>query len=173
MTVLKFTTPPPPPCSNMVANSLPVDPSPLSDPRVANFQGLKVKIQLFQIMVMLHIKLKGMKNAATCKHIFCPFTQPRPLGWGQKVKIQLFQNMVMLHIKLKGMMNAATCKHCATYSVLSHTLTPGVGLKYFFLKEVIAYQVIGNAGDFLPISSGRILAPFPIENSHLFSQYHV
>ena len=28
-------------------------------------------------------------------------------------------------------------------------------------------------GDFLPFSSGRISAPFPIENSHLFSKYHV
>ena len=29
------------------------------------------------------------------------------------------------------------------------------------------------AGPFLPISRGRISAPFPIKNSHLFSQYHV
>ena len=29
------------------------------------------------------------------------------------------------------------------------------------------------SGDFLPISRGRILAPFPIKNSHLFPQYHV
>ena len=28
-------------------------------------------------------------------------------------------------------------------------------------------------GDFLPISRGLISAPFPIENSHLFPQYHV
>ena len=28
-------------------------------------------------------------------------------------------------------------------------------------------------GPFLPISRGRISAPFPIKNSHLFSQYHV
>ena len=32
--------------------------------------GQKVKIQLFQNMVMLHIKLKGMTNAAICKSIF-------------------------------------------------------------------------------------------------------
>ena len=30
-----------------------------------------------------------------------------------------------------------------------------------------------KAGNFLPFSKGRISAPFPIENSHLFSQYHV
>ena len=27
-----------------------------------------------------------------------------------------------------------------------------------------------EAGDFLPFSKGRISAPFPIENSHIFSQ---
>ena len=32
---------------------------------------------------------------------------------------------------------------------------------------------LGAQGDFLPISRGRISAPFPIKNSHLFSQYHV
>ena len=29
------------------------------------------------------------------------------------------------------------------------------------------------SGAFLPISRGRISAQFPIENSHLFTQYHV
>ena len=46
-------------CSNMVANILPADPPLPADP------GGGVKIQLFQNMVMLHIKLNGMKNAAT------------------------------------------------------------------------------------------------------------
>ena len=45
-------------CSNMVANILPVDP--------LNPGGQKVKIQLFQNMVMLHIKSKEITNAATC-----------------------------------------------------------------------------------------------------------
>ena len=31
-------------------------------------------------MVMLHIKLKGMMNAATCKSIFCPYMHPRSKG---------------------------------------------------------------------------------------------
>ena len=30
-----------------------------------------------------------------------------------------------------------------------------------------------QSGPFLPISRGRISAPFPIKNSHPFSQYHV
>ena len=32
---------------------------------------MKVKTQLFQNIVMLHIKLKGITNAAACKHILC------------------------------------------------------------------------------------------------------
>ena len=43
----------------MVAKILPADPTPL------NPGGQTVKIQLFQNMVMLHIKLKGITNAAT------------------------------------------------------------------------------------------------------------
>ena len=43
-----------------VANILPADPPPPLDSG-----GQKVKIQLFQNMVLLHIKLKEMKNAAT------------------------------------------------------------------------------------------------------------
>ena len=57
--------------------------------------GQKVKIQLFQNMVMLHKKLTGTTtgithghvayqikcywNVATCMHIFCAYTHPRPL----------------------------------------------------------------------------------------------
>ena len=47
-----------PECSKMVANILPADPPP---PRPWGW-GQKVKIQLFQNMVMLHIKLKGVMN---------------------------------------------------------------------------------------------------------------
>ena len=36
--------------------------------------GKKVKIQLFQNIVMLHIKLKGIKTAATWQQIFCSQT---------------------------------------------------------------------------------------------------
>ena len=45
-------------CSNMVVIILSPDHQP-TDP------GGGVKIQLFQIMVMLHIKLNGLTNAAT------------------------------------------------------------------------------------------------------------
>ena len=46
-------------CINMVGDSLPADPPP-HDPRG---WGQKVKIQLFQNMIMLHIKLNGITNA--------------------------------------------------------------------------------------------------------------
>ena len=46
--------------------------------------GQKLKNQLFQEMVVLYIKLKVMTKAATCTHMFCPCTHPRPRG--QKVK---------------------------------------------------------------------------------------
>ena len=94
-------------CSNMVANIL------LADPHLRRPPGWdqKVKIQLFQNMVMLHIKLKecymqqhGNKNILAAEP---PPPSPSHPG-GQKVKIRLFQNMVLLHIKLKEIMNAAT-----------------------------------------------------------------
>ena len=43
-----------------------LDPRPGSDPQdEIKGWGQKVKIQFFQNMVMLHIKLKGIMNAAT------------------------------------------------------------------------------------------------------------
>ena len=68
-------------------------------------RGQKVKIQLFQ-NDMLHIKIKGITNAATC-FTFRPPRTPLTWGWSQKVEIPLFQNMVMLQIKLKRITNAA------------------------------------------------------------------
>ena len=52
-----------------------------------------VKGQTFFLLkeVGLHIKLKGTEHSASCNHIFCPYTHPRPLGFGQKVKKKIFQ----------------------------------------------------------------------------------
>ena len=85
-------------CSNMEASIFTCRPPPYPRPRV---WGRKVKIQLFQNMVMLHIKLNGHVNASTCKHIFCPYTHPRPWG-GVKGQNNFFLKVVMLHIKLGG-----------------------------------------------------------------------
>ena len=70
----------------------------------------KAKIELFRNMVMLHIKLKLTKHAATWQQIFCPQTHPRPRGRGQKVKPFFFLKVVMLHIKLKGIEHRAPRK---------------------------------------------------------------
>ena len=85
----------------------------MSDPWVDLGGGVKGKIKLFQNMVMLHIKLKGITGTATCNMVgnIMPADPPPPPPTdpgGQKVKIQLFQNMVILHIKLKGITDAAT-----------------------------------------------------------------
>ena len=48
-------------CRNIVANILPAD---RTHPLIVGV-GQKVKFQLFQNIVRLHIKLKGITNAAT------------------------------------------------------------------------------------------------------------
>ena len=43
--------------------------------------GSKAQQNIFLMkVVMLHIKLKGMDCRAPCKHEFCPYTLPQPLG---------------------------------------------------------------------------------------------
>ena len=66
--------------------------TPLSTPSLILRGGVKIK--LFQNMVMLHIKLKRMTNAATCKYIFCLYTYSRV-----KRSKHSFLKLVMLHIK--------------------------------------------------------------------------
>ena len=59
-----------------VATILPATRQLLSDAR-----DQKVKIQLFQDMVMLHNKLKGMEHRAPCKFFFSLYTHPHSVGW--------------------------------------------------------------------------------------------
>ena len=54
--------------------------------------GSKVKI-IFSEGSQIHIKLMGMEHRAPYKHIFCPYTHPRRLGWGQKAKTFLFTKL--------------------------------------------------------------------------------
>ena len=93
----------------MVANISPADPPPPQGPG-----GQKVKIKLFQNVVMLHIKgnrecsnmvanadrgtiIRNISNLTFDRRPVCdPWMD---LGGGVKGKIKLFQNMVMLHIK--------------------------------------------------------------------------
>ena len=84
-------------CTNMVANIFPVDTPSTPD------EGSKGKNIFFLKVVMLHIKLKGMEHRGPYKHIFCPYTHPRPLGRRQKVKIfYFFLKVVMWHCQIKG-----------------------------------------------------------------------
>ena len=64
---------------NMVANNLPIDPSldPGGGVKRSNFNFFRT------CMVLLHIELKGIANAATCMCIFRPYMHPRTLGWDQ------------------------------------------------------------------------------------------
>ena len=115
-------------CSNIVANIFLADiPHPL-------MLGSKGQMQLFQNMIMFHIKLNAITNAATCKHIFCPYTHPRPLGWGQRSK-QCFSESS--HVAYQIRRELSIEHHAITYSVLTHTLDPWGGVKgqnIFFWK---------------------------------------
>ena len=97
-------------CRQRNMSNLSFDRRPVSDPWVDLGGGVKGNIKLFQNMVMLHIKLKGITGATTCNMVanIMPADPPDPGGQKQKVKIQLFQNMVILHIKLKAITNAVT-----------------------------------------------------------------
>ena len=83
---------------------------------------------------MLHIKL----NAATCKHIFCPYTHPRPHGVRSKVKT-FFLKVVMLHIKLMGTEHRAPCKHRFCPYVHPRPLGWVKRSKHFLLKVVMLH----------------------------------
>ena len=78
----------------MVANILlpdtyPTPYPPPPDPRVG-VKRSKFKIQNFQNMVMLHIKLKRIVNAATWWKIFFPQTPTPTLGMGSIGQISTF-----------------------------------------------------------------------------------
>ena len=85
-------------CSNMVANVVRSTPSqPL---------GLKVKIQHFQNMIRLHIKLKGIADATTQGSKYfaqSPNPAPQPRGPGQNSTFRTWSCCIS-----KGIMNAAT-----------------------------------------------------------------
>ena len=66
-------------CSNMQAHILSL--------RIPSTTGVGSKFKTFFLKeVMLHMKQIGVEHREPCKHIFCPYTHPRPLGWVRKVK---------------------------------------------------------------------------------------
>ena len=67
-----------------------------------------------------------MEHRAPCKHKFCPYIYPRPLGWRQKVKT-FFSESSFVAYQIKR--NGALEHNASTYSVLTHTLVPWGGVK--------------------------------------------
>ena len=72
-------------CANMVENILPTDPLPLLHPALPLGMGLVGQINLFQNMVMLHIKLKETRMRQNGSKYFAyrlPYPLPPTLGKG-------------------------------------------------------------------------------------------
>ena len=85
----------------MLANILPLH-TPLTP-------GVWSKCHFFPKVVMLHVKLRGLKQRTQCKQIFCPFIHPQPADWVKRSK-HFFLKKVILHIKLKGKKSRTLCK---------------------------------------------------------------
>ena len=77
-----------------------------------------VKIQPFQNILMLHIKLNGIRNAALCKHKFYPYTPTTP-GVRPKVKVFFSESSIIAYLFKRGW---SIEHHARTFSVLTHTL---------------------------------------------------
>ena len=74
----------------------------LPSPTTLGDWGQKVKIQLFQNMVMLDIEYIVITKCSNMVANILPTDPPPTYPSGQKVKIYLFQNMVTLHINVFG-----------------------------------------------------------------------
>ena len=115
-------------CSNMVASILPIDtPSTL-------IVWLKGK-NFFSESSHVAYQIKGNGAKSTMQAvIFCPYTHPRPLGWGQKVKAFFSESS---HVAYQVKWN-----HASTYSVLTHTLDPwGFGQKVKTFLNVVMLHI--------------------------------
>ena len=85
----------------------------------------KVKPFFFKV-VMLHIKLKGIEYRAPWKQIFCPYTHPRPLGWGQR-SFFFFSESYNIAFKIKG--KEVQTNMQAETLILHTPLTSGIGFE--------------------------------------------
>ena len=65
--------------NNMLANILHLH-------KPSNHGGVKRSFFSFLKVVMLHMKLTGMKHRTPCKQIVCPFTHPPPLDGVKRPK---------------------------------------------------------------------------------------
>ena len=72
-------------------------PSPLPDP----WDGVNRSKCIIQIMVIWHIKLKGITKCSSMVANILPATPSWPCSWGQNVKIQLSEHSHVAH-QIKG-----------------------------------------------------------------------
>ena len=86
---------------------------------------------------MLHIRLKGITNAATWSQIFYPLA----LGWGPKVFF-FFSQSSHVHIKLMGMKHRTPCKQILC--PFTHPRSLDVVKTLFSGHGQFAYQIKGN-----------------------------
>ena len=77
---------------------------------------------------MLHIKLKGMARTTTCNQPFCPYTQTRPLGWGQNVKTLFSSENGRVVYQIKG---NKKCDNLQSNDLTLHTLDLWDGVNFF------------------------------------------
>ena len=86
---------------------------------------------------MLHIKLNGIANAATCEHILSLHKPSTP--WvGSKLKTFFSDSS---HVAYQVRRELSMEHHANTYHVLTHRLNPGVGskVKPFFSESVMLH----------------------------------
>ena len=113
--------------SNMVANFLLTYPhTPL---------GQKVKIQLFQNMVMLHTKLDGFMKCSNMVENILPADPPSPLnlGFGSKGQISTFKEHCHVAYQIKW--NHKCSDMVATFCLQTPIPDPGDGVKIQFLRK--------------------------------------
>ena len=116
------------------------------------------KKQLYQNMVMLHIKLKGMQCTATYKQNFFPFTHPRPMS-GVKEKKIFFWKKVLLHIKIKSLPRTTAYKQYVCPYTYPQSLWCCLKVKaVFYRKEVMLHIKI--KGVKCTITCKQILYPY-------------
>ena len=109
---------------------------------------LGVKIQLFQNMFLLHIKFKGIKNAATWKQIFCLHPHPPFDPW----RMSKGQNSTFLEHGYIAYQNKGyhECNNVVANILPTSTPNPrplgmSKGHNSTFSEHVhVAYQIKGN-----------------------------
>ena len=110
--------------SNMVANIFPAAPPPPPPPPQKKKKG---KNQLFQNMVILHIKFKEITNAAQHGSKYIYRQTLRPLPGGSKGQNLTYSEHGHAAYQIKGNGTLSTMQ--ALYSLLTHILNLLVGLK--------------------------------------------